>query len=72
MAYAYNSGRSLTSIRESLNRLQQSVFSTRKSAESVSKSLKESNVAKRRNITNSAKFCLWFASIFKLDDLSKL
>ena len=56
MAYAYNSGRSLTSIRESLNRLQQSVFSTRKSAESVSKSLKESNVAKRRNITNSAKF----------------
>ena len=56
MAYAYNSGRSLTSIRESLNRLQQSVFSTRKSAESVSKSLKESNVAKRRNITSSAKF----------------
>lgn len=56
MAYAYNSGRSLTGIRESLNRLQQSVFSTRKSAESVSKSLKESNVAKRRNITSSAKF----------------
>ena len=38
MAYAYNSGRSLTGIRESLDRLQQSVFSTRKSAESVSKS----------------------------------
>ena len=56
MAYAYNSGRSLTGIRESLDRLQQSVFSTRKSAESVSKSLKESNVAKRRNITSSAKF----------------
>ena len=56
MAFAYQSGRSLSGIRDSLSKLNESVFSTRKSADSISKSLKRSNLIKRRSITDSSKF----------------
>ena len=56
MAFTYQSGRSLSGIRDSLSKLNESVFSTRKSADSISKSLKRSNLIKRRSITDSSKF----------------
>lgn len=56
MSFANNSRRNLSGIQESLSRLQDSVLGTRKSAESISKSLRESNIQKRKGIADSAKF----------------
>ena len=56
MSFANNSRRNLSGIQKSLSRLQDSVLGTRKSAESISKSLRETNIQKRRGIADSAKF----------------
>ena len=56
MSFANNSRRNLSGIQKSLSRLQDSVLGTRKSAESISKSLRESNIQKRKGIADSAKF----------------
>lgn len=56
MSYAYQSGRSLSGIRDSLSKLNESVFSTKKSAQSISSSLKKSNLIKKRSIADSSKF----------------
>lgn len=56
MAYAYNSSRSISGIRKSFSNLQKNIFSTTKSASSISKSLSVSNQEKKKGIANSAKF----------------
>ena len=56
MSFANNSRRNLSGIQKSLSKLQDSVLGTRKSAESISKSLRESNIQKRKGIADSAKF----------------
>ena len=56
MSFANTSRRNLSGIQKSLSRLQDSVLGTRKSAESISKSLRESNIQKRKGIADSAKF----------------
>ena len=50
MSFANNSRRNLSGIQKSLSRLQDSVLGTRKSAQSISKSLRESNIQKRKGI----------------------
>lgn len=56
MSFATNSAKNLSGIQKSLTRLQSSMLGTRKSAQSISKSLKETNIKKRRGIADSAKF----------------
>ena len=56
MSFANTSRRNLSGIQKSLSRLQDTVLGTRKSAESISKSLRETNIQKRRGIADSAKF----------------
>lgn len=53
MAYAYNSARSISGIRESMNRLSKTVFQTQKSANNISKSLRESNERRQDAISTS-------------------
>ena len=48
--------RTLTTIKKSMSSLGESVVDTAKSANEVSKTLKESNKEKSRSVTNSAKF----------------
>ena len=53
MSYAYNSARSISGIRESMNRLSKTVFQTQKSANNISKSLRESNERRQDAISTS-------------------
>ena len=56
MAYAYGSGRSLSGIRDSISGLQKSIAATTKSASSIFRTLRDSNLQKKKGLSSDSKF----------------
>ena len=56
MAYAYGSGRSLSGIRDSISGLQKSIAATTKSASSIFRTLRDSNLRKKKGLSSDSKF----------------
>ena len=52
MAYAYGSGRSLSGIRDSISGLQKSIAATTKSASSIFRTLRDSNLQKKKGLSS--------------------